>query len=256
VIRAWHLVQRNARVYRRAWRGSLFGSFLQPSLFLIAFGIGLGDVIARGGASLPGGVSFLQFVATGLLASAAMQIASFESSYPILNKFVWHRNYEAITATPMRTVDLVAGELAWMAIRLTMVTSAFLIVLTLFYVPRSPRAVLAVPAATLLGVAFAAPVMAYAATLPSSGNFNLLFRFITTPLFLFSGVFFPIGGLPDWLQRAAWVSPLYHGVELVRGLVLGPWPAPGWLAHITYLAGLAIAGATAAAWTFRRRLRP
>ena len=102
MIRALHVVQRNARVYRRVWRGSLFGSFLQPTLFLLAFGLGLGGVLARSGRTLPGGISFLHFVGTGLLASAAMQTASFECSYPVHNKFVWHRNYEAITATPWR----------------------------------------------------------------------------------------------------------------------------------------------------------
>jgi lipooligosaccharide transport system permease protein len=256
MIRPLHLVQRNARVYRRVWRGSLFGSFVQPTLFLLAFGVGLGGVITRGGRTLPGGVSFLQFVATGLLASAAMQTAAFESSYPIHNKFVWRRNYEAITATPMRPIDLVCGELAWLTVRLAMVTTAFLLVLTAFGVPRSPLAPLAVPAAMLVGVAVAAPIMAYAATLPVSGNFNVVFRFITTPLFLFSGVFFPLGGLPDWLQRAAWISPLFHGVELVRGLVLGPFDMGISVLHTACLVGLFGTGVAAAAWTFRRRLTP
>ena len=96
---ALRMVQRNALVYRRVWRGSVFSNFLQPTLFLIAIGMGLGSMIDRGGAALPGGVSFLQFLAPGLLAAAAMQTAAFESSYPILGKITWHRNYEAISAT-------------------------------------------------------------------------------------------------------------------------------------------------------------
>ena len=141
-MRAIRLVEHNALVYRRIWRGSFFGSFLQPTLFLFAIGVGLGGLIDLRGASLPGGVDYLHFFAPGLLASSAMQTASFESSWPILGKFTWHRNYEAITSTPMVVTDLVLGELGWIAVRQFIVATAFLLVLTAFGIPRSPYAVL------------------------------------------------------------------------------------------------------------------
>jgi lipooligosaccharide transport system permease protein len=254
-IGALRVVQRNALVYRRTWRGSVFMGFLQPTLFLLAIGVGLGALVDTDGSPLPGGVSFLEFLAPGLLAATCMQTASFESSYPITGKMTWRRNYEAITATPIRIVDLVLGELAWIAVRLTTVAVAFTAVITAFGVPRSPLVLLAVPAAVLTGLAFSAPLLAYAATLKSNANFNMVFRFVITPLFLFSGVFFPLTRLPDALRLAAWGTPLFHGVELTRHLTLGTLDSPVWLVHVTYLVVMLTAGFVAARWTFTRRLR-
>jgi lipooligosaccharide transport system permease protein len=248
------MVQRNALVYRRVWRGSVFTNFLQPSLFLFAIGAGLGALIDRDRAAMPGGVTYLQFLAPGLLAAAAMQSAAFESSYPILGKITWHRNYDAISATPMSVADILLGELAWMAVRLTTIATAFVLVLTAFGIPRSVLAVLAVPAAVLTGLAISAPMMAWAATLKSSSNFNVVFRFGITPLFLFSGVFFPISRMPLWAQRAAWCTPLFHGVELARGLLLNTIESPVWIVHVSYLACMLAVGTSAGLFTLRRRL--
>ena len=249
------IVQRNALVYRHVWRGSVFSSFLQPTLFLLSIGLGVGAMVEAGGAALPGGVSYAEFLAPGLLAAAAMQNAGFESSYPVLGKLTWGRNYEAITATPMGVTDLVIGELAWLAVRLTTIAVAFIIVMAAFGIPRSWRVLFAVPAAVLTGLAFAAPIMAFAATLKTSrGNaFNVLFRFILSPLFLFSGAFFPIDRLPDMVERAAWFTPLFHGIELVRGLTLDSVPAT-WVIHVAFLAGLLGAGIAVANRAFRRKL--
>lgn len=255
MIGALRIVQRNALVYRHVWRGSLFSSFLQPTLFLTAMGVSLGTLIDSGDAVLPGGVGFLHFLAPGLLAAACMQTATFESSFPITGKMTWHRNYEAIHATPMRVVDLVLGELAWIGVRLSMVAAAFTLVIAAFGVLRSPSALLAVPAAVLTGLAFAAPILAYAATLKSGSNFNALFRFVITPLFLFSGVFFPVTRLPEWLQPIAWCTPLFHGVALTRGLTLETLESPDWIVHLGYLVALAAAGVFLGVRTFERKLR-
>ncbi len=249
------MVQRNAMVYTRVWRGSVFSNFLQPALFLMAIGVGLGSMIDRGGGSLPGGITFLQFLAPGLLAATAMQSSAFESSYPILGKFTWHHNYDAIHATPMRIADIFLGELAWIAVRQTMVATAFTVVLTAFGIPRTPLAVLAIPAAVLTGLAFSAPIMAWAATLGNSANFNVIHRFGVTPLFLFSGVFFPLAQLPAWAQALARLTPLFHGVELTRGLMLGTLGFAAAAIHIAYLVSMLVAGTVAGLWTFRRRLQ-
>jgi lipooligosaccharide transport system permease protein len=255
MIGAVRMVQRNALVYRRVWRGSVFSSFLQPTLFLLAMGLGLGAMVDAGTAVLPGGVSYAEFLAPGLLAAAAMQTAGFESTYPVLGKMAWFRNYEAIIATPMRVWDLVLGELAWVAVRLTAIATAFVLVMLGFGIPSSPLVVLAIPAAVLTGVGFAAPIMAYAATRKNSSTFNVLFRFVITPLFLFSGVFFPVSRLPDSLARAASLTPLFHGVELVRGLTLDAVPS-SWPIHVAYLLIMLAAGLAVAHHTFRRRLYP
>ena len=249
------MVQRNALVYRHAWRGSVFSSFLQPTLFLLSMGLGLGAMVDAGGAELPGGVSYAEFLAPGLLAAAAMQVAGFESTYPILGKIMWFRNYEAIMATPMRVSDLVLGELAWLGLRLTTIATGFVLVMTVFGIPRSALVILSIPAAVLTGLAFAAPIMAYAATLKLANPFNVLFRFVITPLFLFSGVFFPLTRLPEAVQYAAWATPLFHGVELTRGLTLGTL-SPSWPLHTVYLMVMLLAGFGAALHTYERRLRP
>jgi lipooligosaccharide transport system permease protein len=253
MIPAVRMVQRNALVYRRVWRGSVFSSFVQPTLFLLAMGLGLGAMVDAGGSTLADGASYVEFLAPGLLAAAAMQAAAFESSYPVLGKMMWFRNYEAITATPMRVSDLVLGEVAWIALRLTAIATAFVLVMTAFGIPRSALAILAIPAAVLTGLAFAAPIMAYASTLKHSNPFNVLFRFVITPLFLFSGVFVPVDRMPEQIALAAWFTPLFHGVQLVRGLVLDA-VSPAWPVHLAFLAALAAGGIAMAQRTFRRRL--
>jgi lipooligosaccharide transport system permease protein len=139
-------------------------------------------------------------------------------------------------------------------VRLTTVAVAFAVVMAIVGIARSPMALLAVPAAVLTGLAFSAPIVAYAATLRAAENFNVLFRFGITPLFLFSGVFFPLTRLPEAFQWIAWLTPLFHGVELVRGLTLGTLESPAWLAHVAYLTAMTTAGGLAAVRTFGRKL--
>jgi lipooligosaccharide transport system permease protein len=254
MLRALRIVQRNGLVFRRTWYGSVFLSILQPLLFLTAMGIGLGRLVDRGGAQLPGGVSYLAFLGPGLLAATCMQTASFESSFPISGKMTWRRNYHAMFATPVRVFDIVAGELAWMALRLTAVAAAFSAILFAFGVSRAAPLAIAVPAAVLTGLAFSAPIMAYAGILRSGGNFNAVFRFVITPLFLFSGVFFPVSRLPEPLQLAAAATPLFHGVALTRGIALGDLTWPAAAVHVVYLLAVLGIGMTAAVWTFTKKL--
>jgi lipooligosaccharide transport system permease protein len=255
MTRVFRIVQRNLLVYRRIWRGSVFMTFLQPTLYLASMGLGLGALVDRGGSALPGSVPYLAFLAPGLLAATCMQTASFESSFPISGRMTWQRNYDAIAGTPMRVVDIVLGELAWVALRVLMVATAFTAVLMAFGAARTPLVIAAIPAAVLTGLAFSAPIMAFAATLKKGGNFNALFRFVITPLFLFSGVFFPIARLPERLQQVAVLTPLFHGVELTRGLALHTLTWPAAAVHIAYLGLLFAAGTAAAVWTFTRKLR-
>jgi lipooligosaccharide transport system permease protein len=251
--RTLRVVEYCARVYRRSWRGTLFITFLAPVLFLGAMGFGLGGFIDRSG-GLPGGVPYAVFLAPGLLAAQGMQTAAFESTYPIMGRTVWNRVYGAMLATPIGVPEIVVGQLAWIGIRLLLVTSVFFGVMVAFGLVGSPLAVLAVGAATLTGLAFAAPIMAFTATQRNDQGFNALFRFGITPLFLFSGTFFPVEELPGFLQPVAWLTPTYHGVALARDLALG-WATPfGVGLHLGVLVGLTLAGLGAALVTFRRAL--
>jgi lipooligosaccharide transport system permease protein len=242
-------------LYLRTWRGSIFNSFLSPVLFMLAMGIGLGTFIDAGGAD-PLGVPYLQFLAPGLLASTVMQTASFESTFPIMAGMVWVKRYHAMHATPLRPSDIAIGQLGWIATRITLVAAIFVLVMIGFGAARSPLVILAIPVAALTGMAFSAPIAAFAATQDRMDKFNALFRFGITPLFLFSGTFFPVEQLPAFLQPLAWVTPLWHGVELCRGLSLGTIGADPLMAlvHLVVLVLFAGGGLLAALVTFRRRL--
>lgn len=239
--------------YKRIWRSSITTSFLYPVLYLAAMGVGLGSLVNRHVHHV-GGVPYLDFVAPGLLAATAMQIGSNESMYPVMGAIKWYRSYFAMLATPLRVVDVLRGHLAWIAARLVLVSSIYLAVVAAFGVVRSPWAVLALPAAVATGMAFAAPIAAFAATQDKDVGFITIYRFVLIPLFLFSGTFFPVAQLPAWLRPVAYATPLYHGVSLCRGLTLGtatPWASLGDAAYLLALAGV---GYWLARGTFRRRL--
>lgn len=244
-------------LYRRTWRGSVFGNFLTPVLFLLAMGIGLGTYVDDAGTGSLGGVTYLQFLAPGLLAGTLMQTGSFESSFPVLSGFNWTRRYHAMHAAPMSPTAIALGHMLWTAARLVFVGSVFVLVMTIFGATVSPLVVLAVPAAALTGMAFATPITALMATQKNPDKFFYLFRFAITPLFLFSGTFFPIEQLPEALQPIAWLSPLWHGVDLCRGLALGTVADEPLVhvAHVIVLAALTVAGAIAAFRLYARRLQ-
>lgn len=246
------VVELRAMQYRRTFRASIFSSFLNPVLFLLAMGVGLGTYVDRSGAATQalGGLSYLQFLAPGLLAATAMQAASFESTFPIIAGLQWQKVFHAMYATPISPRDIVLGNMTWIAIRLTMIASIFTIVMVLFGAAASPLIVLAIPAAVLTGMAFATPIAAFAATQRTPEKFNTIFRFGITPLFLFSGTFFPISNLPATIQPIAWLSPLWHGVELSRALALGTIVQAPVLAivHVAVLVAIFLAGSW---WAFR-----
>jgi lipooligosaccharide transport system permease protein len=242
--------------YRRTFRSTIFSSFLSPVLFLTAMGVGLGSYVSDSAIDAIGGVSYLVFLAPGLLAAAAMQSAAFEATFPIMGGLVWNRVFHAMFATPISARDIALGNLAWIAARLTLIATVFTLVMVLFGAAESPLVVLAIPAAVLTGMAFAAPIAAFSATQKTPNKFNAIFRFGITPLFLFSGTFFPLESLPEALRPLAWVTPLYHGAALTRGLSLGTAlddPALA-IVHVLVLTACVVAGTAAAIYTIERRL--
>jgi len=240
-------------VYRRVWRGTAFSTILSPILFLSAMGVGLGSLVASTAAF--GGVSYLAFLAPGLLAAQAMQTSTLESAWPLLAGFKWLKTFEAEIATPQRPQDIVLGHLYWQIVRLGIVTGIFLIVMFFFGALTSPLALLMWPAAILTGLAFGMPMAAWTATQQRESSFPILFRLVITPLFLFSGTFFPIDRLPAVIQPVAWFTPLFHGVALTRALGLGQ-PLELWAygVHLAVLVGLVVLGTLIAFRTFRNRL--
>jgi lipooligosaccharide transport system permease protein len=240
--------------YRRTWRGSIYTSVLNPVLYLGAMGLGLGKLIDAHGTARLGGVGYLVFLAPGLLAAAAMQGGIEESTYPVLGSVKWRRTYYAAAASPLRPTDIFHGHLMFTAMRLAMNSAIFLAVMAAFGAIASPWAVAALPVAVLTGLAFAAPIEAWAITVTKDTSFALVFRFGMIPLFLFSGTFFPVTQLPSWIRPLAYVTPLWHGVALCRSLSLGSASLGGTLVHLGYLVALAAAGIAVGHRTYRRRL--
>ena len=240
------VVEVRALQYRRRFRASVFSSFLNPVLFLLAMGVGLGTYVDRSGTATAalGGLTYLQFLAPGLLAATTMQAAAFEATFPIMGGLTWQKTFHAMYATPISPRDIVVGNLVWIVIRLTTIAAIFTAVMALFGAAASPLILLGIPAAVLTGMAFAAPIAAFSATQKTPSKFATIFRFGITPLFLFSGTFFPISSLPVVLQGLAWLTPLFPGVALTRGLSLGTLfddPVAA-LIHVTYLTVLAVVG--------------
>jgi lipooligosaccharide transport system permease protein len=240
--------------YRRTWRGSIYTSSLSPVLYLGAMGLGLGKLVDAHGTARLGGVSYLAFLAPGLLAAAAMQSGIEESTYPVLGSVKWRRTYYAAAASPLRPADIFHGHLLFTIMRLAMNSAIFLVVMAAFGAITSPWVLAAVPVAVLTGLAFAAPIEAWAITVSKDTSFALVFRFGMIPLFLFSGTFFPVTQLPAWIRPLAYATPLWHGVALCRSLSLGTATLGGALAHLGYLAALAAVSIAVGNRTYRRRL--
>jgi lipooligosaccharide transport system permease protein len=237
--------------YRRVWRGSVVTTVLNPVLYLSALGVGLGTIVNRGQGL---GVPYLDYVAPGILAATAMMVAAFESAYAVMAAIRWTRQFHAMLATPLRIQDVVFGHQLYAMSRVGLASGVYLAVIAAFGAVHSCLAILAFPSAVLLGLSFSAPITAMAAWLERDEGFNALFRFGITPMFLFSGTFFPVSRLPQGIRELAWATPTWHGVDLLRHLTLGGpalWPSLG---HVAYLAAWAAAGLWLALRTFTTRL--
>jgi lipooligosaccharide transport system permease protein len=239
--------------YKRVWRGTIGTSLVNPILYLAALGVGLGTLVDDT-QNAPGGVPYLDFVAPGLLAAAAMQTAVTESSWPVMAAIKWSRVYHAMIATPLTERDAFVGHQLFVVTRVFTSSAAYLAVITAFGAVSSWLAVLVVPVAVLIGTAFSMPMAALAARVEEDRTFVTIFRFLVVPMFLFSGTFFPISQLPLAFELVAYVTPIWHGVELCRMLTLGEvdvWPALG---HVGYLLTWTVIGFELARRSYRRRL--
>ena len=254
---SWRVVEGLWTWYRRNWRATVVSSLLQPLLLLLAFGVGFGRLIDTSAPAVQatGGVPYLSYLAPALLAVSAVQTAAFESSYPILSSFKWRRTYEGIAATPITPGQLAGGQLIWIALRLAMSGAAYLLVITLFGAVHGPGVLTALIFAVLCGMAFSAPLVAFAAAQEREGSaFTAVFRFVVLPMTLFSGTFFPISQLPRVVQPLAWISPLWHGTELARGAALDTLQLAPAAGHLAYLVVVLMVGVQLARWQFQVRL--
>jgi lipooligosaccharide transport system permease protein len=249
--RAIRLVERNLLVYRRTWIIILSG-FFEPLLYLFGIGYGVGSLVG----SVPGEtghpVSYAVFVAPALMASAAMNGAIYDSTFNLFYKIKYARTYDAVLATPVGTADVAVGEVMWALMRGSIYSTGFIVVMFALGLIASPTAVLAVPAAVLLGFAFAAIGTAVTTYIKKWEDFDVV-QLVLVPLFLFSATFFPITAYPQGLRILVQVTPLYHGVDLIRGLTTGNL-GPQMLVDVAYLSALGLAGLLVTARRLNRLL--
>ena len=227
--------RRNGRVFMKLWKGVLWPQFLDPLFYLVALGFGLGTYIAT-----IEGIPYEDFIGPGLIASAAMWVASFETTYNVYLRMNETRLYDNVLATPVEVQDLVAGDLAWSSTRAALYGTSFLIIVTAFGLVSSPWAI-AIPLFVVIGgLCFSVIGYTFTALIPKIDLYSYFFTLGITPMFLFSGIFFPFDRLPDWAEAVAWFTPLYHLVEITRGLATGPelWSVVGnsaWLLVVSAL---------------------
>jgi lipooligosaccharide transport system permease protein len=244
-----------ATVYKRTWRGSIISFFLLPFLYLTAMGVGLGSFVDdNAGPQALEGVSYLAFLAPGLLATTAMQGGVGASAFPVLGGFKWSKSYFAMAASPLRVPDIVFAHLSYIGFRLLLVSTVFLGVLSAYgAVENWPGVPAALLTAVLVGLAHAAPMFAFSSRIHSESYFSLVFRLGVVPMMLFSGAFFPVSQLGD-LAFIAYLMPVYHGVETIRMFTLGDVEWLAVLGHVSYLVAWLAVGWVLAVRNFSRRL--
>ena len=251
------IVEHHWTWYRRNWRATAVSSVLQPLLFLLAFGVGFGSLVDGTGraAEATGGVNYLVWLAPALLAVSAVQSGTFESTYPVLSGFKWQRVYHAMAAGPVSPAQVAVAHLSWVSAKTAGSGLIYVLVIAGFGGVAGPGILGALAAAVLTGATVAALVTAYSGRLESEGgSFSVLFRLVLIPMTLFSGTFFPIDRLPEWVQPLTWASPLWHGTELARAAALGRWePLPA-LGHLGFLLVLLVLGTWLSMRAYTRRL--
>lgn len=248
------VVEHHALVYRRTWRGTIFSTFLSPLLFLAAIGVGLGTFVDSANPGGIDGVPYIAFLAPGLLAAQAMQTATFESTYPVMAGIRWLKTYVAMILAPLDARHVATGQLLWTGLRVTLGATVFVGVMVVFDAVRPAHALLLIPVATLTGLAFAAVIQAWAAAQKTDNPFASLFRFVIMPMFIFSGTFFPISQLPEALQLVAFVTPLWHAVNLARGIALETLEPALAVVHVAYLSTMVVVGLLWSYRTFGKKL--
>lgn len=208
--------QRNWTIFKKIFWLATAPTFIEPFIYLLSLGIGLGLFVQK-----IEGLSYIQFLAPGLLASTVMFGASFETTYDSYVRMKYERTYDAVLATPLTIEDVIGGEILWGTTRGYLNSLVFLAIITLFGLVKSPAALILVPLLFIFSLLFAVIGMIFTALVANIALFNYYFTLFITPLFLFSGIFFPIDALPLWAQRLAWFTPLYHVVVVCRNLILG-----------------------------------
>ena len=248
-IRVWN---RNMLVYRKIWLVNFLVPLFEPLLYLAAFGVGMSALIGQvhyHGEEL----SYIVFIAPALLAITMMYNSFFENTYTSFVRMYYQKTFDAMMATPLSLEDIIAGEIVWGATKAVIATAIMLAVVSFFGLVYFPHGLLILPLSFLGGLAFGTVGMVFTGLVPSIDMFNLPIFLFITPMFLFSGTFFPISALPGWAQKLSSALPLTHLVDLCRAFCLGEL-TPELMWRIVYITILFALLFPAALLVMRRRL--
>lgn len=229
IKRAFRVWQRHLSVYTRLYRSSIALNFVEPALFLVAFGIGLGAFVKD-----IDGVPYIKYIAPGIIASSSMFAATYECTYGTYVRMTFQKTFDAILATPVNINDLIAGELMWAATKSMFYGTVIIIAISAFRLVDSLMVVVIIPILFVSGLIFAEISVICASIVPGIDSFNYFYTLFITPMFLFSGIFFPLNVLPPAVGKIAFWTPLYHLTNICRSLVWGK--AQGVLQGLIWLA--------------------
>jgi lipooligosaccharide transport system permease protein len=252
-VRTW---EAHFTVFLTVWRSIILGSFVQPLLYLLGMGLGVGALIDQGSSSdeLLDGLTYFQYLGPAIIATSAMMVTTNEAMWPVVGGFKWWRGFHAAAATPVTPGQIAGGVALWHLTKSFIVATGVAGVLMVFPDTRGWGLFVAIVFGTLTGVAFSAPMMAWSATRENDNSFPVINRFLIVPLFLFAGAFYPVSQLPDWLEAFAVITPLWHGVQLCRDAAYGRLELVPTIVHVAYLVALTATGWVLATRSFRRRL--
>ena len=234
IRKAFRVWQRNFTVYTKLYKSSIAFNFVEPVLYLVALGLGLGGFVKE-----INGVPYIQFIAPGLIASSSMFAAASECTYGTYIRMTYQKTFDAILATPVHINDLVAGEMMWGATKSIFYGSIITLVISFFGLVASPVIILAIPVLFVSGLIFAEISVITTALVPGIDSFSYFFTLVLTPSFLFSGIFFPLDTLPPIVAKIAFFIPLYHLVNICRAFSSGSLYAVRWdVVWLMVVAGL------------------
>jgi lipooligosaccharide transport system permease protein len=249
----WHLA-----TFRRLWKANVLSTFIQPMLYLLGLGVGVGSLVDRHSTSSAtlGTTSYVAYVAPGMLITVAMSLGANESLWPIMGNLKWQRGYHGLAATPLEARDIVLGHALWIAIRSAIAAVCVAVALACFPQTRAWGLAPSVLVSMVVGVSFAMPIMAYSIVAKEDSRFAALNRFFVIPLFLFGGAFYPISKLPTAVQWYARFAPLWHGVVVARSFTSGHAELRGTIGHLAYLGLWILVGCIVAVHNLRKKLYP
>ena len=248
MIAAMRILARHMVVFRRTWLSNVMYNCIEPLLYLASMGFGIGAFVSE-----MDGLSYIQFVATGMVASSAMFAATFECTYGSFIRLHHQKTFHAMLAAPITVRDVIWGEALFGAVKTVCFGAAILLVIALLGQVRSIWSLLILPFLVIPGLAFSMLALAFTGYISNIDYFNYYITLFITPLYLFAGIFFPVNAITGWMAWVVWLNPLYHVVEVCRALSLGR-ASPGLLVHALVLTLLATFAAMLAVRFMKRRM--